>query len=72
MLDRRLDPAKRGAIDTDDKELIRQLRFQRVRAATITADRLEREVTESAGSISLAEHKGEFTEVVEIKKNMTK
>jgi hypothetical protein len=73
MLARRLDPAKRGAVDADDQELIRQLRYQRVRAATITADRLEREVeAESAGEMTLEEHKEALWRASEINKVMTK
>jgi hypothetical protein len=73
MLGRRLDPAKRGAVDADDAELVRQLRYQRVRAATITADRLEREVEkEDEGSISLKEHEHALWRASEINKAMTK
>jgi hypothetical protein len=73
MLDRRLDPAKRGAIDADDKELIRQLRFQRVRAATISADRLEREVeAESEDAIPLKELKAALRKAGEVNMTMTK
>jgi hypothetical protein len=73
MLARRLDPAKRSAVDAEDRELIRQLRYQRVRAATLTADRLERETqAESDEVMTLKEHKAALWRASEINKTMTK
>jgi hypothetical protein len=42
QLDGVLDITKRGPIDADDKELVRQLRFERVRQARTIANKLER------------------------------
>ena len=48
QLDLRLDPAKRGAVDADDKELVRLLRAERLAQAKITTAKMEREVEQEA------------------------
>lgn len=64
QLDQQLDIAKRGPVDVSDKELVRQLRAERVRQARVVADKLERDfAAEAEDRIAVEDHKRALWEV---------